>query len=171
MTVRAVVPALLAAFLAYGPVPASAQAPGEPGPLAAIGADLWKQGTNCSECHGIMGNGVAEDPRSPAGANFRETTLDAALIADIIRCGLPGTGMPYFVRNAYAGQNPCYGTTLEALGTQAPPSGTPQVNARQSQALAQFILWKFAGKGEPTREECLELWGEGATLCSRYPGP
>jgi len=159
----------MAAFLAFGSAQALAQAAAEPGPLAAIGADLWRQGTNCSECHGIMGNGVAEDPRSPTGANFRVTTLDAELLAEIIRCGLPGTGMPYFVRTAYSGQNPCYGTTLEALGAQAPASGTPQLNARQSQALAQFILWQFAGKGEATREECLELWGEGASSCARYP--
>ncbi len=148
---------------------AAAQGAAEPGPLAAIGADLWKQGTNCADCHGIMGNGRAEDPRSPNGANFWATTLDAELIADVIRCGLPGTGMPYFVRTAYQGQNPCYGTTLEGLGNQAPVAGTPQLNARQTQALAQFILWKFAGKGEPTREACIELWGEAASSCSRYP--
>jgi hypothetical protein len=143
--------------------------PAEPGPLVSIGEDLWRSGISCWNCHGNLASGDPEDPRSPRGANLRESALTVEQLAEVIRCGRPGTAMPSFGRNPYAGQNPCYGLTAEQIGAQLPPVGDPTLNARQTDALAQFIAFRFAGKGPVTREECREFFGENASTCARWP--
>ncbi|MCW5697994.1 MAG: hypothetical protein KIS96_14835 [Bauldia sp.] len=141
----------------------------EPGPLASIGEDLWRQASRCWDCHGNMGNGMNEDPRSPKGADFRRTMLTWEQIAEVIKCGRPGTPMPYFFRNAYEGANPCYGVTIADLGAAAPPAGAPQYNQRQIDALAQFIHYEYVGRGPATQEECREFFGDSASSCNRWP--
>jgi hypothetical protein len=141
-----------------------------PGPLVGIGEDIWRGPAPCWDCHGNMANGRNEDPRSPQGANLRESLMDVATLALVIRCGLPGTPMPYFGgTNAYAGNNPCYGATAEAMGAQLPPQGAANYNTRQIDALAQFIYYQFVGKGPVTREECVAFYGAAASSCNRWP--
>src|SRR5688572_20080808 len=100
-------PAVLAA--AFAGLPAGSvvgqNAEQAPGPLAEIGQDIWRSGISCWDCHGNMGNGQPEDPRSPAGADLREAQLTVDQIAEVIRCGRPGTPMPSFGRNPYVGEN------------------------------------------------------------------
>jgi hypothetical protein len=141
----------------------------EPGPLAGIGKDLWQTGISCWDCHGNMANGEQEDPRSPTGANLRESALDVDQIAEVIRCGRPGTPMPYFGNHPYAGKEPCYGVTEADLGDQLPPRGAATLNARQINALAQFIAYQFVGRGPATKEECVAFFGESASSCNRWP--
>jgi len=170
---RVLLPAVLvmfAAFLAPNSAVVAQDAERVPGPLAGIGEDIWLMGPQCWDCHGNMANGRNEDPRSPQGANLRETLMDAETLALVIRCGLPGTPMPYFGgTNAYAGNNPCYGTTAAAMGDQLPPQGAANYNTRQIDALAQFIIYQFVGKGPVTQEECRELYGPTASSCNRWP--
>lgn len=141
----------------------------EPGPLVGIGEDVWRTATACWDCHGNMGNGRNEDPRSPQGADFRVSLLTVEQFAQVIRCGRPGTPMPFFDRRAYEGDNACFGVTLEALGDQAPPIGNPFFSSRQIDALAQFIWYYFAGRGPVTQEECFAFFGENASSCRRWP--
>jgi hypothetical protein len=145
-------------------------APPEPGPLVGIGEDMWRNASgSCWQCHGNMGNGRPEMRDRPAGSNFRETTLTVEQIAEVIRCGRPGTGMPFFGRNAYEGDTPCFGVTLDDLGDQAPAIGVPPMQARQIDALAQFIAFYFVPRGPATVEECLEFYGANAASCDRWP--
>lgn len=141
----------------------------EPGPLAEIGEGLWRAAPSCWDCHGNMGNGRQEDPRSPIGADFREMALSVEQVAEVIRCGRPGTPMPSFGRKPYEGRNPCYGTTAEDLGDAVPPTGTETLNARQIDALAQFIVYQFEGRGPATQEECHAFYGADASSCKRWP--
>ncbi len=170
---RALRPAIYAVAVAFLVPSGSLMAQEEervPGPLAGIGEDIWRAGPQCWDCHGNMANGRNEDPRSPQGADIRESLMDVATLALVIRCGLPGTPMPYFGgTNAYAGNNPCYGATAEAMGAQLPPQGAANYNARQIDALAQFIYYQFVGKGPATREECLAFFGANASTCNRWP--
>ena len=40
------------------------------------------------------------------------------------------------------------------------------------EAVADYLLAKVIGRGELTRGECEEAYGEGARMCNRYPaGP
>ena len=146
----------------------------EPGPLVGIGEDIWRGQSvegGCWSCHGNMANGRNEDPRSPQGADLRESLMDVETLAQVIRCGLPGTPMPYFGgRNAYTErEDSCYGTTAEALGELLPPEGALSFNARQIDALAQFIHYQYVGRGPATFEECIAFYGENASSCNRWP--
>ena len=170
---RALIPAALlvlgSALLPAGSVLAQDAEEKVPGPLVGIGEDLWRAAQNCWDCHGNMGNGRNEDPRSPAGADFRETLLTTEQIAEAIRCGRIGTPMPFFGRNAYTGDRSCFGLQAADLGDQLPPEGGPTLNTRQTDALAQFIWFYFAGRGPATMEECLEFYGANASSCNRWP--
>jgi hypothetical protein len=165
-----VVVAVIAAFISPASSLMAQEEERVPGPLVGIGEDIWRAQPQCWACHGNLANGRNEDPRSPQGANLRESLMDVETLALVIRCGLPGTPMPYFGgTNAYAGNNPCFGTTAVAMGDQLPPQGAANYNARQIDALAQFIYYQFVGKGPATREECLAFYGANASSCSRWP--
>src|SRR3984957_4660457 len=70
------------------------------------GVAAWRS-SGCSECHGPFADGEKERDEAPTGANLRTTRLDDATLAETIRCGRPGTGMPSFGEDAYA--RGCYG--------------------------------------------------------------
>jgi mono/diheme cytochrome c family protein len=135
---------------------------------AAFGRGVWLSQANCSDCHGFFGNGFGEDPRAPKGANLRETTLDAAGLAEVILCGRPGTAMPYFDQRAYTDKR-CYEATKADLGDQTPPAAQQQLTRRHADGLAAFIIAEFKGKGEPTQEECVALLGPTTGRCAQLP--
>lgn len=142
------------------------------GPAAAqdanFGRGVWLSQANCADCHGWMGDGMNEDPRSPKGANLRETVLDAAQLVEVILCGRPATGMPHFDERAY-NDDRCYGMTRAQLGDATPPTSAMFLTARHARGLAAFILEEFAGKGPPTREQCVALLGAETQRCTSYP--
>ena len=135
---------------------------------ASFGRDVWRSQANCSDCHGSMGDGNADDPRSPQGADLRETGLDEAGLIDVILCGLPGTAMPYFDHRAYTDDR-CYGMTKADAGDLMPPKGAAALTRRHATGLARFILEEFVGKGPPTAEQCRSLLGPDSPRCSTLP--
>jgi hypothetical protein len=135
---------------------------------ANFGRSVWLSQANCADCHGWLGNGVNEDPRSPKGANLRETVLDAAQLVEVIMCGRPGTGMPHFDPRAYTDDR-CYGLTAAQIGDAIPPAGAQELTARHARGLAAFILAEFVGKGEVTNQECVALLGADSQNCNKYP--
>jgi mono/diheme cytochrome c family protein len=135
---------------------------------ANFGRQVWLTQANCADCHGWLADGINEDPRSPKGANLRETVLDAAQLAEVILCGRPGTGMPHFDARAYTDDR-CYGLTAAAIGNAIPPAGAQALTARHARGLAAFILAEFVGKGAPTNGECVALLGEASQNCAKYP--
>lgn len=169
MLASAAVVVAVTAFAPTSSVVAQEDVAKEPGPLVSIGEDIWTQGISCWDCHGNMANARPEDPRSPVGANIRESIMTTEQIAEVIRCGRPGTTMPFFGRNAYTGANSCFGLTLEDLGASAPYQGRETLNTRQIDALAQFISYQFVGEGVVTQENCHALFGANASSCNRWP--
>jgi hypothetical protein len=135
--------------------------------LVEQGMRMYKEQVPCRDCHGAMGDGVPDDPRMPKGANFRESQLDVAGFVEAIRCGRPSVGMPYFDRLSYTDKR-CYDMTAEEIGNAIPDEGM-NLQTRQINALVNFILATFVGKGPTTFEQCVELWGAAATTCARYP--
>lgn len=138
----------------------------DPG-LVELGLRLFKEQVPCRDCHGAMGDGVPDDPRMPKGANFRESPLSPEEMVEVIRCGRPTVGMPYFDRLSYTDKR-CYDMTAEEMGNNIPDEGM-NLQTRQINALVNFIFATFVGKGPATVEQCVALWGESATACSRYP--
>jgi hypothetical protein len=84
-------------------------------------------------------------------------------------CGRPGTPMPRFDEEAYT-DNRCYGVTEAEIGPQVPslPPGAT-LRTREAEAIADYLLAKVIGRGQVTREECEEVFGQGARSCGQYP--
>ena len=136
---------------------------------ASFGKSVWLTGANCSDCHGWMGDGNNEDPRSPRGANLRQTKLNADQIAEVIMCGRPGTPMPHFDPKAYTDKR-CYGVSKTDLGDKTPDPGVTQLTKRHADGLAAFILAEFAGKGDATQADCVALLGN-VPRCASMAAP
>src|SRR5438445_64415 len=73
----------------------------------ADGMRLFQQKGNCQACHGWAGDGRKMDTQMPDGANLRESKLDRATLIMIVKCGVPGGGMPPFDKFAYS-DGRCY---------------------------------------------------------------
>src|SRR5215470_19809753 len=86
----------------------------------AEGMRLFQQKGNCQACHGWAGDGRKMDSQMPDGANLRDTKLDREALVMIIKCGVPGGGMPPFDKFAYS-DGRCYGmkqADLKARGVR-----------------------------------------------------
>jgi hypothetical protein len=132
----------------------------------AEGLQLFMQKGNCQACHGWSGDGRKMDNQMPDGANLRETKLDRTTFVMIVKCGLPGTGMPPFDKFAYS-DGRCFGkkeADLKSLGLKmADPPATLQ--AREVDAIADFAYAKIVGKGAMDRAKCADYWGGATDVC------
>jgi Cytochrome C oxidase, cbb3-type, subunit III len=138
----------------------------DPADIAA-GLRLFRQKGNCQACHGWAGDGRKLDSQMPDGANLRESVLDRETLILLIKCGRPGSGMPAFDKFAYS-DGRCYGlkqADLKSSNLQMPdPPATLQ--AREVDAIADFMLAKIVGKGPMNRAKCIDYWGSDVEACS-----
>jgi hypothetical protein len=146
-------------------VPARAQAP-DPADIAA-GMRLFRQKGNCQACHGWAGDGRKMDSQMPDGANLRASVLDREALILIVKCGRPGTGMPAFDKFAYS-DGRCYGLKQADLKTPklAMPDPPATLQAREIDALADFMLAKIVGKGPMDHAQCVDYWGSENEVCN-----
>ena len=130
---------------------------------------LYLDKAQCSYCHGWAGDGAGEGQSNGGAANLRQTRLNRAQLVMAIMCGRPGTAMPHFDESAYSDKR-CYGMTEAELGSRAPtlPPGST-LQAREAEAIADYLLAKFVGRDAATRTECEESFGKGARACGEYP--
>jgi Cytochrome C oxidase, cbb3-type, subunit III len=130
---------------------------------------LYLDKAQCSYCHGWAGDGAGEGQSNGGAANLRQTRLNRAQLVMVILCGRPGTAMPRFDESAYSDKR-CYGMTETQLGSRTPalPPGST-LQAREAEAIADYLLAKFVGRGAATRTECEESFGKGARSCGEYP--
>jgi mono/diheme cytochrome c family protein len=135
----------------------------------ADGMRLFRQKGNCQACHGWAGDGRKMDSQMPDGANLRESVLDRAALVLTIKCGRPGTGMPAFDKFAYS-DGRCYG--LKAADLKSPTRQLPDppatLQARETEAIADFILAKVLGKGAMDRAKCIDYWGSDVEVCGEF---
>jgi mono/diheme cytochrome c family protein len=135
----------------------------------AYGRRLYLDKAQCSYCHGWAADGAGEPQSNGGAANLRQSFLNREQLIEVIMCGRPGTPMPHYDEAAYTDKR-CYGMTEAELGTSVPalpPGATLQ--KREVEAIADYLLAKFIGRGGVTREECEEAFGAGARACSGYP--
>ena len=157
------VPALAAGLLAVAGAQAWAAADAID---IAEGMRIFQQKANCQACHGWAGDGRKTDNQMPDGANLRESKLDRDALVMIIKCGLPGSGMPAYDRLAYR-DGRCHGLTQSDLTKQgvrlfdAPATLQP----REIEMVADFLVEKIVGKGTLTRAACSELAGDDGGEC------
>ena len=154
---------LLAVMMAVGSATAGAQED------FSYARRLYLDKAQCSYCHGWAGDGAGEGQSNGGAANLRQSRLNRAQLVTTIMCGRPGTAMPHFDEAAYSDKR-CFGMTEADLGPRTPglpPGATLQ--AREAEAIADYLLAKFVGRGAVTRAECEESFGKGARACWDYP--
>jgi mono/diheme cytochrome c family protein len=124
------------------------------------GLSIWRS-SGCSECHGAFANGEKERDEAPTGANIRQTRLDDATIAETIRCGRPGVGMPSFGTDAYK-ERGCYGQPAGELPDDLYPAGRT-LSAQEIGDVVTYLRARIVGKRAVTPEECAFYYGDQAS--------
>ncbi len=125
---------------------------------------------NCLGCHKWHGNGGPG--YGGAAISLRATNLSRDELITVIKCGRPGTNMPYFDRKAYSDDR-CYGMTFadfsDADGNR-PLQGKKYLNDRQASAVADFVIAELQGK-EITRAYCEKIFGGPTKQCESITTP
>jgi mono/diheme cytochrome c family protein len=96
----------------------------------------------------------------PAGANLRRMSLDNATIAETIRCGRPGTGMPSFGDDAYV-ERGCYGGPAGDKPADLYPSPA-KLTAPQIDAVVAYLRARVVGRRGVTPRECIAYYEAAA---------
>jgi mono/diheme cytochrome c family protein len=120
---------------------------------------------NCIGCHKWHGQGGGG--YGGAALSLRETALAREHLIEVIRCGRPATGMPYHLRTAWKSTE-CFGMKEADIGTDMPPTAAKFLRDYQIEAVADYVIENLKGHGDPTKEECVAFWGEGARECTRF---
>ena len=152
-----------AAVLVIASAAASAQAD------FSYGRRLYLDKAQCSYCHGWAGDGAGEGQSNGGAANLRQSRLNRAQLILVIQCGRPGTAMPHFDESAYR-DKPCYGMNEAEVGARKsalPPGSTLQ--PREAEAVADYLLGRFIGRGAISRSECEESFGKDHRSFTEYP--
>jgi mono/diheme cytochrome c family protein len=140
------------------------QTPADAGDVAE-GMRLYLQKGDCQACHGWAADGRKMDSQMPDGSNLRETRLTRERLAQTIKCGRPGTGMPAFDKFAYT-DGRC-GLKQSDLKTPMPdPPATFQ--PREIDLLVGFLMEKVVGKGPMDRAKCIAYWGSEVDACKEF---
>lgn len=120
---------------------------------------------NCIGCHKWHGDGGGG--YGGLALSLRKTALDKAGLEMLIRCGRPGTRMPYHDRKAYRGDNrSCYESTKDELGDSMPPRARSFLRDKEVAALVDYVIENIQGKGAPDHADCVAFWGENARRCN-----
>ena len=125
------------------------------------GLNVYKKG-NCMGCHSWHGKGGGG---YGAGVSLRNMNLTLDEIKNVIKCGRPGTGMPYFLRKSYK-EEKCYDTTFEDYdGSYRPISSKKFLNPRQIEAVSIFVNEVLQDK-ELNKDYCEFFFEKGSKVCT-----
>lgn len=123
----------------------------------------------CVNCHGWAGDGQAG--RNPlargSGANLRKTGLDAEGLAQVIKCGLPGTQMPFHEAAAYRDDR-CYGMVITDFESGKAPVRGKTFRDKDVAHLIAYLQQYMIGRGKPTQDECADYYGPSADKACAY---
>jgi mono/diheme cytochrome c family protein len=153
--------ALLIAAPAFAQLPPSAQA-AEDARFIAFGKEIFKSKAVCQYCHKWDASG--DQGYGGNALSLRATQLTPEQMTEVVKCGRPGTGMPYHDRFAYTDKR-CYGYTREQMGTDMPPAGNDFLSNREVDAVVKYLFAKDVGKGPATYEDCVDFWGTDTKQC------
>jgi cytochrome c553 len=120
----------------------------------------------CISCHGWDGNGMGKNPRSEgAAAHLRETQLDTQGLMDVIKCGLPGTPMPYHFSSAYREPEICFGAVMADFEPGTEPRKGKTFRDKDLVNLVAYMKTAIIGAGETTLEQCEAFFEPGSKAC------
>jgi hypothetical protein len=130
------------------------------------GKAVYKR-ANCMGCHKWHGNGGGG--YGGDALSLRRTALSRDQIILTVTCGRLGTGMPFHLRGAYD-TTPCYGLTRDKAGTLLPPEAAGFLRPSEISAVADYVIARIKGRGEPNYADCAEFFGDGSRVCNIYKG-
>ena len=133
------------------------------------GQAIYKR-ANCVGCHKWHGDGGGG--YGGAALSLRKTELDKEQIMEIVRCGRPGTGMPYFSRDSYPANDAprCYNLTGKDLESMHVAQANIFLRPEEIAAVAEYVLGSIKGKGDPNLADCTAFFGEESKACDVYKG-
>ncbi|XIA63590.1 hypothetical protein ACFIOY_31610 [Bradyrhizobium sp. TZ2] len=97
----------------------------------------------CHKWHGNGGGGYGGDALS-----LRKTELTRDQIIEVVGCGRPGTGMPFFIRGAYD-EVKCHGMNRQDAGAQMPPEGGTFLRPKDIEAVADYVIAHIKERASP----------------------
>ena len=123
------------------------------------GLNVYKKG-NCMGCHSWDGKGGGHG----AAVSLRNTELTINEIINVIKCGRPGTGMPYFLRKSYKEER-CYDTTFEDYDeSYRPVSSKKFLSSKQIEAVSIFVREVLQNK-KLDKNYCEFFYEKGSKVC------
>lgn len=137
---------------------------------AEQGKRVYQRVGVCVNCHGWAGDGESgRNPISHAGAaaNLRETKLDMQGLFDVIRCGIPGTKMPYHDSVSYKDDR-CHGLLMTDFDAGQQPVKGKTFREQQMVDLIAYLEKYVIGRGMPTYEECALYFDTSADKACTY---
>jgi cytochrome c5 len=153
----------------HAQAPPGAQAPAAQAPLSAedarfieFGKEIFKSKAVCQYCHKWDASG--DQGYGGNALSLRATQLTPEQMTEVVKCGRPGTGMPYHDRFAYTDKR-CYGYTREQMGNDMPPAGNDFLANREVDAVVKYLFAKDVGRGPATYQDCVDFWGVDTKQC------
>ena len=134
---------------------------------AEKGKLVYQRAGVCVNCHGWPGDGqTGTNPMVHVqGPSLRETKLDAQGLYDVIRCGVPGTQMPYHDQTSYK-DGRCNGMVMSDLPADQPVVKGKTFSEAQMVDLIAYLEKYVVGHGKPTYEECALYFDSPDKSCS-----
>ena len=126
------------------------------------GKEVFKTKATCQYCHKWDASG--DQGYGGNALSLRKTQLTPEQMAEVVKCGRPGTGMPYHDRFAYTDKR-CYGMTRDDLGKDMPPAGNEFLQPREIDAVVKYLFADAVGRGASTYAECIDFWGSDTREC------
>ena len=151
----------LAALIA-SPVGAQNAPSAEEARLLEFGKEIFKSKAVCQYCHKWDASG--DQGYGGNALSLRATHLTPEQFTEVVKCGRPGTGMPYHDRFAYTDKR-CYGQPREEMGKDMPPAGNDFLSNREVEAVVKYLFAKAIGRGPATYEDCVDFWGKDTRQC------
>ena len=123
------------------------------------GLNVYKKG-NCMGCHSWDGKGGGHG----AAVSLRNTELTINEIINVIKCGRPGTGMPYFLKKAYK-EEKCYDTTFEDYDESNRTVNSQKfLSSKQIEAVSIFVREVLQNK-KLDKNYCEYFYEKGSKAC------
>ena len=121
--------------------------------------NVYKKG-NCMGCHSWDGKGGGHG----GAVSLRNTELTINEIINVIKCGRPGTGMPYFLKKAYK-EEKCYDTTFEDYDESNRPVNSQKfLSSIQIEAVSTFVREVLQNK-KLDKNYCEYFYEKGSKAC------
>jgi mono/diheme cytochrome c family protein len=136
---------------------------------AETGQAIYKR-ANCVGCHKWHGGGGGG--YGGAALSLRKTELDKDQVMETVKCGRPGTGMPYFLKESYPADHSqppqCFGMTWMDLESMPLAQGGVFLKPDEIEAVADYVVTHIKGKGDPDLADCTAFFGEGSSACEVF---